>query len=68
MNIGLMLKNARQAQGLSLDAIAERMGTTRGQVIALEKEDKTGYTVKSLSAYASALGLQLKITLEKGRK
>jgi ribosome-binding protein aMBF1 (putative translation factor) len=57
------LKRARQAQGLTLQEVAERMGTDRSNVHRLEQG--TGNpTVATLARYAQAIGSRMVITLE----
>jgi ribosome-binding protein aMBF1 (putative translation factor) len=57
------LKRTRQAQGLSLQDVAERMGTDRSNVHRLEQG--TGNpTVATLARYAQAVGTRMVITLE----
>ena len=59
------LKQARQSQGLSLQEVAERMGTDRANVRRLERA--TGNpTVATLARYAQAIGKRMVITLETG--
>ena len=57
------LKRARQSQGLSLQQVAERMGTDRSNVHRLER----GFgnpTVATLARYAKAIGRRMVIKLE----
>lgn len=59
------LKQARQSLGLSLQEVAERMGTDRSNVHRLERG--TGNpTVATLARYAQAIGKRMLITLESG--
>ena len=57
------LKRARQAQGLSLQEVAERMGTDRANVHRLE-QCSGNPTVATLARYAQAVGNRMVITLE----
>ena len=57
------LKLARQAQGLSLQEVAERMGTDRANVHRLE-QGSGNPTVATVARYAQAVGSRMVITLE----
>ena len=57
------LKRARQSQGLSLQEVAERMGTDRSNVHRLERSSGNP-TVATLARYAKAIGKRMVITLE----
>ncbi|MFV1964332.1 MAG: helix-turn-helix domain-containing protein [Pirellulaceae bacterium] len=57
------LKRARQSQGLSLQEVAERMGTDRSNVHRLE-QGSGNPTVATLTRYAEAIGRRIVITLE----
>ena len=57
------LKRARQSQGLSLQEVAERMGTNRSNVHRLERASGNP-TVATLARYAEAIGKRVVITLE----
>ena len=57
------LKRARQLQGLSLQEVAERMGTDRANVHRLE-QGSGNPTVATLARYAQAIGNRMVITLE----
>ena len=59
------LKQSRQSQGLSLQQMAERMGTDRANVHRLERAAGNP-TVATLARYAEALGKRIVITLEPG--
>jgi ribosome-binding protein aMBF1 (putative translation factor) len=57
------LKRARQSLGLSLQEVAERMGTDRSNVHRLERGSGNP-TVATLARYAQAIGSKMVITLE----
>jgi len=59
------LKRARQSQRLSLQEVAERMGTDRANVHRLERASGNP-TVATLARYAEAVGKRMVITLEPG--
>ena len=59
------LKRARQSQGLTLQEVAERMGTDRSNVHRLERGSGNP-TVATLARYAEAVGKRIVITLEPG--
>jgi DNA-binding XRE family transcriptional regulator len=57
-----MLK-ARARAGLTQDAVAERMGTTKSAVSRLEAAGKHAPSLATLKRYANAVGCELKVTL-----
>jgi DNA-binding XRE family transcriptional regulator len=61
-----MLK-ARSKAGLTQDAVAERMGTTKSTVSRLEAAGKHAPSVTTLARYAQAVGCELQIKLVRPR-
>ena len=59
---GQMLK-ARSQAGMTQDAVAERMGTTRSAVSRLEAAGKHAPSLATLKRYASAVGCELQVRL-----
>lgn len=57
-----MLK-ARARAGLTQDAVAERMGTTKSAVSRLESAGKHAPSLATLKRYASAVGCDLQVRL-----
>jgi DNA-binding XRE family transcriptional regulator len=57
-----MLK-ARSRAGLTQDAVAERMGTTKSAVSRLESAGKHAPSLATLKRYASAVGCDLQVKL-----
>jgi DNA-binding XRE family transcriptional regulator len=57
-----MLK-ARSRAGLTQDAVAERMGTTKSAVSRLESAGKHAPSIATLKRYASAVGCELQVRL-----
>lgn len=57
-----MLK-ARSRAGLTQDAVAERMGTTKSAVSRLEAAAKHAPSIATLKRYASAVGCELQVKL-----
>lgn len=57
-----MLK-ARTRAGLTQDAVAERMGTTKSAVSRLESAGKHAPSLATLKRYASAVGCDLQVKL-----
>ncbi len=55
--------SARTRAGLTQEAVAERMGTTKSAVSRLEGAGKHAPSVASLKKYAAAVGCVLKIEL-----
>ena len=61
-----MLK-ARSKAGLTQDAVAERMGTTKSAVSRLEAAGKHAPSLATLARYAQAVGCELQIKLVRPR-
>jgi DNA-binding XRE family transcriptional regulator len=59
---GQMLK-ARARAGLTQDAVAERMGTTKSAISRLESAGKHAPSLDTLKRYASAVGCELQVKL-----
>ncbi len=59
---GQMLK-ARSRAGLTQDAVAERMGTTKSAVSRLESAGKHAPSLATLKRYAMAVGCELQVKL-----
>ena len=59
---GQMLK-ARSRAGLTQDAVAERMGTTKSAVSRLESAGKHAPSLATLKRYAQAVGCELHVKL-----
>ena len=59
---GQMLK-ARSRAGLTQDAVAERMGTTKSAISRLESTSKHAPSLATLKRYANAVGCELQIKL-----
>jgi transcriptional regulator with XRE-family HTH domain len=57
-----MLK-ARVRAGLTQDALAERMGTTKSAVSRLEAAGKHASSLATLKRYARAVGCELQVRL-----
>lgn len=59
---GQMLK-ARSRAGLTQDAVAERMGTTKSAISRLESAGKHAPSLATLKRYAIAVGCELHVRL-----
>jgi DNA-binding XRE family transcriptional regulator len=57
-----MLK-ARARAGLTQDAVAERMGTTKSAISRLESAGKHAPSLTTLKRYAAAVGCELQVKL-----
>lgn len=57
-----MLK-ARSRAGLTQDAVAERMGTTKSAISRLESAAKHAPSIATLKRYAHAVGCELQVRL-----
>ena len=57
---GQMFK-ARSRAGLTQDAVAERMGTTKSAISRLEAAGKHAPSLATLERYASAVGCELQV-------
>ncbi len=60
--VGQLLK-ARSRAGLTQDAVAERMGTTKSAISRLESAGKHAPSLTTLKRYASAVGCELQVKL-----
>jgi DNA-binding XRE family transcriptional regulator len=59
---GQMLK-ARAKAGLTQDAVAERMGTTKSAISRLEAAGRHAPSLATLKKYAAAVGCELQVKL-----
>ena len=59
---GQMLR-ARSRAGLTQDAVAERMGTTKSAISRLESASKHAPSLATLKRYARAVGCELQVKL-----
>jgi DNA-binding XRE family transcriptional regulator len=59
---GQMLK-ARAKAGLTQDAVAERMGTTKSAISRLESAGRHAPSLATLKKYAAAVGCDLQVKL-----
>ncbi|WP_310567202.1 helix-turn-helix transcriptional regulator [Hydrogenophaga sp.] len=57
------LLKARTRAGLTQDAVAERMGTTKSAVSRLEGSGKHAPSLGTLRRYAKAVGCELQVRL-----
>jgi transcriptional regulator with XRE-family HTH domain len=57
------LLRARTKAGLTQDAVAERMGTTKSAVSRLEGAGKHAPSLSTLRKYALAVGCELQVRL-----
>jgi DNA-binding XRE family transcriptional regulator len=60
--VNQMLK-ARARAGLTQDAVAERMGTTKSAISRLESAGKHAPSLATLKRYARAVGCELQVKL-----
>ncbi len=60
--VSQMLK-ARSRAGLTQDAVAARMGTTKSAISRLESAGKHAPSLATLKRYASAVGCELQVKL-----
>ncbi len=59
--VAAQLEQLRQQQGLSYDALADRAGTSKAQVIRLLSGTYDGMTTKSMAKLASALRCEIDV-------
>lgn len=57
------LLKARTRAGLTQDAVAEKMGTTKSAISRLESAGKHTPSLATLQRYAQAVGCELRVTL-----
>ncbi len=60
--VSQMLK-ARTRAGLTQDAVAEKMGTTKSAISRLESAGKHAPSLETLKRYAEAVGCELQVKL-----
>jgi ribosome-binding protein aMBF1 (putative translation factor) len=58
------LRGEREARGLSLSDLAERTGIDKAALSRLENGQQVNPTLQTLSRYARALGLRLRLSVE----
>ena len=61
--VAAQLLKARARAGLTQDAVAERMGTTKSAISRLESAGKHTPSIATLQRYAEAVGCDLKVKL-----
>lgn len=61
--VARQMLQARSRAGLTQDAVAERMGTTKSAVSRLESAGKHTPSLATLRRYASAVGCELQVRL-----
>jgi ribosome-binding protein aMBF1 (putative translation factor) len=61
--VASQMLRARSLAGLTQDAVAERMGTTKSVVARLESAGKHAPSLATLKRYASAVGCELQVKL-----
>ena len=59
------LRGERVKQGLSLADMRERTGMSREAISRLENDDSPNPTLRTLQRYATALGLDLRLSVRK---
>jgi len=57
------LLKARTRAGLTQEAVAQRMGTTKSAISRLERSAKHGPSLTTLQRYAQAVGCELRVKL-----
>jgi len=63
-SVAEVLRNARSDAGLTQRELAAAMNTSQAQVVRLEAGNQFAVTLRSLFAYAEALGYDLCVVLE----
>jgi len=61
--VASQMLRARSRAGLTQDAVAERMGTTKSAISRLESAGKHAPSLATLKRYAHAVGCQLQVKL-----
>ena len=62
-DIARQMLKARSSAGLTQEAVAERMGTTKSAVSRLESASKHAPSLSTLKRYAEAVGCDLSVKL-----
>lgn len=61
----LLVREMREAAGLSQAELAKRGGTTQSVIARLEDAEYTGHSLKMLERIAAACGVHMKLRVEK---
>jgi len=61
--VASQMLEARARAGLTQDAVAERMGTTKSAISRLESTGKHAPSLETLKRYAAAVGCELQVRL-----
>ena len=61
--VAVQMLKARSRAGLTQDAVAQRMGTTKSAISRLESAGKHAPSLATLKRYASAVGCDLQVKL-----
>ncbi len=61
--VASQMLEARARAGLTQDAVAERMGTTKSAISRLESAGKHAPSLETLKRYAAAVGCELQVRL-----
>ena len=64
--IGVLLRQAREAAGLTQEQVAERLGTQKSAISRIENHVEN-VTLSTLKAYAAAVGKTVQIELSEER-
>jgi ribosome-binding protein aMBF1 (putative translation factor) len=65
IDLAMLVREMREAAGLSQDELAERAGTTQSVIARLEDAEYTGHSFKTLERIAAACGAPLRLHVEK---
>lgn len=61
----MLVREMREAAGLSQAELAKRVGTPQPVIARLEDAEYTGHSLKTLERIAAACGVHLKLHVEK---
>ena len=61
IDLAMLVREMRQAAGLSQEELAKRARTTQSVIARLEDAEYTGHSLKTLEKIASACGVELKL-------
>lgn len=65
IDLAMLVREMREAAGLSQGKLAERAGTTQSVIARLEDAEYTGQSLRMLERIAAACGVKLKLLAEK---
>lgn len=67
-NISMLIRAAREGEGLTQQELADRAGMFRASLVRLERASYDGHSIATLRRIADALGLDLEVRFKRPKK